>query len=258
VIHAVGTNDIFAMGGLGRAMPQTFIVFLIGTLSLAGIPFFGGFFSKEEIFAGVWVGGLSVPFAMLAIAAFLTAFYMFRVVFIVFCGTPHGHGSGGHAHDGPLTMSLPLWILAALSMAVGIGFAVKHPEAEFVAPGWITPLAVALALGGITLAWLTYQRRVIDADRLSGAFALVRDAAANRFYLDDAFLSIYRWAFLGLSRIIGWVDRYVVDGVLNVLSAWTLDAGDRLRRIQSGQPQDYVYGVALGVLLLLVWFHWLG
>ena len=63
---------------------------------------------------------------------------------------------------------------------------------------------------------------------------------------------------LGFSRIIGWVDRYVVDGVLNVLSAWTLDAGDRLRRIQSGQPQDYVYGVALGVLLLLVWFHWLG
>ena len=258
VIHAVGTNDIFAMGGLGRAMPQTYIVFLIGTLSLAGIPFFGGFFSKEEILAGVWVGGLSIPFAMLAIAAFLTAFYMFRVVFIAFAGTPHGHGSGGHAHDGPLTMTVPLWILAALAMAVGIGFAVKHPEAEFVAPGWITPLAIALALGGIALAWLTYQRRAIDADRLSGAFAPIRDAAENRFYLDDAFLLIYRWAFLRFSRIIGWVDRYVVDGVLNVLSAWTLDAGDRLRRIQSGQPQDYVYGVALGVLLLLVWFHWLG
>jgi NADH-quinone oxidoreductase subunit L len=180
------------------------------------------------------------------------------VVFIAFAGTRgNGHGSGGHAHDGPLTMTVPLWILAALSMAVGIGFAVKHPEAEFVAPGWITPLAIALALGGIALAWLTYQRRAIDADRLSGAFAPIRDAAENRFYLDDAFLLIYRWAFLRFSRIVGWVDRYVVDGVLNVVSAWTLDAGDRLRRIQSGQPQDYVYGVALGVLLLLVWFHWL-
>ena len=134
----------------------------------------------------------------------------------------------------------------------------NDPAAEFVAPGWITPLAIALALGGITLAWLTYQRRVIHPDRLSGAFAPIRDAAENRFYLDDAFLWIYRWAFLGFSRIVGWADRYVVDGVLNVLSAWTLDAGDRLRRIQSGQPQDYVYGVALGVLLLLVWFHWLG
>src|SRR5580765_8123807 len=263
VIHAVGTNDIFAMGGLARAMPQTFAVFLIGTLSLAGIPFFGGFFSKEEILAGVWVGGLSIPFAMLAIAAFLTAFYMFRVVFIAFAGAPAHHDGGrehggGHAHDGPLTMAVPLWILAALSMVVGIGFAVKHPEAEFVAPGWITPLAIALALGGIALAWLTYQRRAIDADRLSGTFGLVREAAENRFYLDDAFLWIYRVVLLGFSRGIGWVDRYVVDGILNVLSAWTLDAGDRLRRIQSGQPQDYVYGVALGVLLLLVWFHWLG
>src|SRR5262245_52242648 len=261
VIHAVGTNDIFAMGGLVRAMPQTTAVFLIGTLSLAGIPFFGGFFSKEEILAGVWVGGLAIPFAMLAIAAFLTAFYMFRVVFITFFGTPahgHGHGEGGHAHDGPLTMGLPLWVLAALSMALGIGFAIRHPKAEFEAPGWITPLAIALAVAGIALAWLTYQRRAIDVDRLSRPFALVRDAAEHRFYLDDAFLWIYRLAFLAFSRGVGWVDRYVVDGVLNVLSAWTLDAGDRLRRIRSGEPQDYVYGVALGVLLLLVWFHWLG
>jgi NADH-quinone oxidoreductase subunit L len=196
---------------------------------------------------------------MLAIAAFLTAFYMFRVVFIAFTGTPsHGHGSGGHADDGPLTMTVPHRLRAALAMAVRIRLAVTQPEPEVVAPGWITPLAVALALGGIALAWLTYQRRAIDVDRLSGAFSLVRDAAENRFYLDDAFLLIYRWAFLRFARIIGWVDRYVVDGVLNVLSAWTLDAGDRLRRIQSGQPQDYVYGVALGVLLLLVWFHWLG
>ncbi|MGH7419702.1 MAG: NADH-quinone oxidoreductase subunit 5 family protein, partial [Candidatus Rokuibacteriota bacterium] len=100
VIHAVGTNDIFAMGGLRKAMPQTFIVFAIGTLSLAGIPFFAGFFSKEEILAGVWVGGLTIPFVMLAIAAFLTAFYMFRVVFIAFLGAPApaGHGAAGPGH----------------------------------------------------------------------------------------------------------------------------------------------------------------
>ena len=86
VIHAVGTNDIGTMGGLARRMPQTFVVFLIGTLSLAGIPFFGGFFSKEEILGATYVGGLTVPFAMLVLAAFLTAFYMFRVVFIAFLG----------------------------------------------------------------------------------------------------------------------------------------------------------------------------
>src|SRR5262245_42295958 len=268
VITAVGTNDIFAMGGLRRAMPQTLIVFLVGTLSLAGVPLFGGFFSKEEILAGVWVGGLRIPFVMLAIAAFLTAFYMFRVVFVAFFGEaregqPAGLAAGGHGaeprpHDAPFSMSGPLWILALLSMSLGVGFALKHPEAEFVAPGWITPLAIALALGGILLAWLTYEREVIDAGRLSAFFAPIRDAAQNRFYLDAAFLVVYRWVFLGVSRLVGWVDRYVVDGVLNLLSAWTLDAGDRLRRIQSGQPQDYVYGVALGALLLLIWFQWLG
>jgi NADH-quinone oxidoreductase subunit L len=266
VIHAVGSNDIFAMGGLRRSMPQTFAVFLVGTLSLAGIPLFGGFFSKEEILGAVWAGGLGIPFAMLALAAFLTAFYMFRVVFLAFFGAPAaagheapgGHAGAGHAHDAPASMSIPLWILAILSIAIGVGFAVKHPEAEFTAPAWITPLAVGLALAGILLAWLTYQRRVIDAERLSGAFALVRDAAANRFWLDDAFLVIYRWVILGFSRLVGWIDRYVVDGIVNLLSAGALQAGDRLRRIQSGQPQDYVYGVALGVLLLIVWFRWLG
>jgi len=90
VIHAVGTNDIFAMGGLGRRMPQTLIVFLVGTLSLAGIPLFAGFFSKEEVLGAVWTGGLTVPFLMLVLAAFLTAFYMFRVVFIAFFGAPAG------------------------------------------------------------------------------------------------------------------------------------------------------------------------
>ena len=88
VIHAVGSNDVRHMGGLAKKMPQTAIVFLIGTLSLAGIPLFGGFFSKEEILGSVWAGGHVVPFVMLLLAAFLTAFYMFRIVFLAFYGTP--------------------------------------------------------------------------------------------------------------------------------------------------------------------------
>jgi NADH-quinone oxidoreductase subunit L len=259
VIHAVGTNDIFAMGGLGRHMPQTLIVFVIGALSLSGIPFFAGFFSKEEILGAVLAGGLTVPFLMLVVAAFLTAFYMFRVIFIAFAGAPaapsHGHG-GSHAHDAPAVMTLPLWVLAALAMAIGVGFAVKHPEAEFHAPGWLTGLAVAVAVGGIALAWLTYQRRAIDAQRLSNAFALVRDAAMEKFWLDDLFTGIYRDVILRFSRIIGWIDRYLVDGIVNLLSAWTLRVGDWLRGMQSGLAQDYVYGVALGVLLLIIWSRW--
>ena len=262
VIHAVGTNDIFAMGGLARRMPQTFIVFLIGTLSLAGIPFFAGFFSKEEILGATWAGGLAVPFGMLVLAAFLTAFYMFRVVFIAFLGgpaaAPAGHGGHGeaHAHDAPAIMTLPLWILAALAMTIGIGLAVWHPEGEFAAPGWLTPLAVVVAVGGIVFAWLVYQLRAISPSRIFESFAWISEAAVERFWLDDLFGLVYRQVILGVSRTIGWVDRYIVDGILNVLSAWTLTAGDRLRRIQTGQAQDYVYGIALGVLLLMVWMRW--
>ena len=259
VIHAVGTNDIHAMGGLARRMPQTFIVFLVGTLSLAGIPLFAGFFSKEEILSAAWAGGLTVPFGMLVLAAFLTAFYMFRVVFIAFLGAPAvasaGHGEA-HAHDAPAIMALPLWILAALAMGIGIWFSIAHPEAEFVPPGWLTPLAVGVAVAGIAFAWLVYGLRAISGDRLFERFWWIGEAAVERFWLDDLFALVYRRVILGASRSIGWVDRYIVDGILNVLSAWTLTAGDRLRRIQTGQAQDYVYGVALGVLLLMVWMRW--
>src|SRR5205814_7474542 len=88
VIHAVGSNDLPNMGGLARRMPQTAIVFIIGTLSLAGIPLFGGFASKEEILGAVWAGGFTGPFVLLMLVAFLTAFYMFRVVFLAFFGSP--------------------------------------------------------------------------------------------------------------------------------------------------------------------------
>jgi NADH-quinone oxidoreductase subunit L len=261
VIHAVGTNDIFAMGGLWRRMPQTAIVFVIGTLSLAGIPLFGGFFSKEEILGAVLVGGFTVPFAMLLLGAFLTAFYMFRVVFVTFAGVPAappaGHRSdGSHVHDAPPFMALPLWILAVMCVGIGILFAAWHPAAEFEMLSWVTPAAIAVSLGGIALAYLVYERRAISADALAKAFAPIRAAALRRFWIDDAFAFVYRRLILSLSWLVGWVDRYLVDGLVNLFSAWTLSAGGGLRRIQSGRAQDYVYGIALGVLLLMVWIRW--
>ena len=262
VIHAVGTNDIFEMGGLRRRMPQTAIVFVIGTLSLAGVPLFAGFFSKEEILGAVFAGGFPVPFAMLLLGAFLTAFYMFRVVFVTFAGTPAAsqsrhHGAETYAHDAPPFMALPLWILALMCVGVGALFTVWHPEAEFEAPRWLTAAAVGIALAGIALAYLVYQRRAISADGLARAFAPIREAALRRFWIDDVFAGIYGWLMLPFSRLVGWTDRYFVDGILNVLSAWTLMAGAGLRRIQSGRAQDYVYGIALGVLALMVGMWWL-
>ena len=121
-------------------------------------------------------------------------------------------------------------------------------EPEFTTPRWLSPLAIAVAVSGIALAWLTYSRRVISADLLAAIFAPIRRAALARFWLDDLFEGLYRGALLGMSA--------AVDGVVNVLSAWTLTWGDRLRRMQSGLPQDYVYGLAVGLLLLLIWVQW--
>jgi NADH-quinone oxidoreductase subunit L len=251
VIHAVGTNDIFRMGGLFKAMPQTGIVFLIGTLALSGVWPLAGFFSKEAVLSGVLEGEMVVPFLMLLLTAFLTAFYMFRVVFIAFFGRPH---AADHPHDAPPLMGLPLWILAVLTVVLGLVLTVRGGEHH--GPGWLAPLSLAVAAGGIALAWATYQRGLVSADRLAALFGPIDFMARRRYGLDALYTGLYRAFILGFSRLIGWLDRYIVDGLLNVLSAWTLRAGDVLRRMQSGQPQDYVYGVAFGALLLFVWVQW--
>jgi NADH-quinone oxidoreductase subunit L len=251
VIHAVGTNDVFRMGGLWRSMPQTVIVFVVGTLALAGVWPLAGFFSKEAVLLGVWEAHRLGPFLMLVLTAFLTAFYMFRVVFIAFFGRPHG---GEHPHDAPALMAGPLWILAVATVGLGLVLAARGSEHH--GPGWLAPLSLAVAAGGIVLAWATYQRGIVSADRLAALFGPIDFMARRRYGLDALYAGLYRGFILGLSYLVGWIDRYLVDGVLNVLSAWTLRGGDRLRRIQTGQPQDYVYGVAFGALLLFVWVQW--
>ena len=255
VIHAVGTNDVFRMGGLARAMPHTTIVFIVGTLALAGVPPLAGFFSKEAILAGVWAHGARTVFAVLAVTAFLTAFYMFRVVILAFFGRAH---AGGHPHEAPWLMRGPLWILAILTVAIGLrlAFGGAHGPDEPHAPGWLAPFSVALALGGILLAWLMYQRGALDPAAFSRALRPLDVMARRRYGLDALYAGLYRAFILGFARLIGWLDRYFVDGILNVVSAWSLRAGDRARRIQTGQAQDYLYGVAFGVLLVVVWAHW--
>jgi NADH-quinone oxidoreductase subunit L len=254
VIHAVGTNDLFKMGALGRAMPQTAIVFIVGTLALAGVPPLAGFYSKEAVLAGVWEGGMTVPFLMLAVTVFLTAFYMTRAVVLAFFGSGRAEG---HPHDAAVVMSGPLWILALLTVGVGLFFALGgRPEDEHHGPGWLLWLSVGLALAGILFAWVVYQRRAITPERLSSSFGPLDLAARRKFWMDDLYGGLYRGAVLAFSRLVGWIDRYLVDGVVNVASAWTLRWGDDLRSIQTGRAQDYLYGIALGFILLVVWSAW--
>ena len=257
VIHAVGTNDIFRMGGLGRLMPQTALLFVVGTLALAGVPPLAGFFSKEAVLAGVWEGGHPTLFAMLALTALLTAFYMFRVVFLTFFGRAHRHGDA-HPHDPPWLMRGPLWLLAALTVVIGVRFAALAltGAGEHHPPVWLTALSVILAGAGIVLAWAMYGAQWLPVEAVRRPLAGIDALARRRYFLDAIYGATYRGLMLGFSRLIGWIDRYIVDGILNAASAWSLRAGDALRRIQSGQAQDYLYGVVFGVLLLLVWAQW--
>src|SRR3989449_5751548 len=247
VIHHFHTNDVFRMGGLFGQRPWVGGSFLVATLALAGvIP--PGFFSKEAVLAGVLHAHLSVPFLMLLATSFLTAFYMFRVVFLAF----FGHAPVHHEHpEPPVAMDAVCRALAVLTLALGLRAAVAGHHVE--GPAWLPWISLTWAFAGIALAWATYQAGRLDPARLAAAFAPIDFLARRRYFLDDIYGGTYRLLLLGLSRVVGWVDRYVVDGVLNALSAGALRAGDALRRIQTGQPQDYVYGVALGVLLLLVW-----
>ena len=248
VIHHFHTNDVFRMGGLFVQRPWVGGPFLIATLALAGVWPLPGFFSKEAVLAGVLQAHLAGPFLILILTSFLTAFYMFRVVFLAFFGHAHDH----HEHpEPPLTMDAVCRALAALTLVLGLRAAVAGPHAE--GPVWLPWISLAWAFAGIALAWATYQAGVLDPARLSAAFTPIDFLARRRYFLDAIFAGAYRFALLSFSRVVGWIDRYLVDGVLNALSAGALRAGDALRRIQTGQPQDYVYGVALGVLLLLVW-----
>jgi NADH-quinone oxidoreductase subunit L len=261
VIHAVATNDLREMGRLARRMPTTAVVFVIGALALAGIPPFAGFASKEAVLAGVWNAGLTGPFLLLALTVLLTAFYMFRAIFLAFGGV---RAAAGHPHDPPLVMAGPLWILAALSIAgvalgtdwLGLsfaGFVTGEPRAALPHAGeWLSVLSVALALLGIGAAWVVYQRQAIPSARLRAALGPLPRLAEQGYGLDALYAGVYRSAFLGGARIVGWIDRYLVDGIVNLASAWTLRAGAILRMIQTGRAQDYLYGVTAGFLLVVV------
>ncbi|MBI2217082.1 MAG: NADH-quinone oxidoreductase subunit L [Candidatus Rokubacteria bacterium] len=255
VIHAVGTNDMFRMGRLWHGLPHTGIVFIVGTLALAGVWPLAGFFSKESILAAVWGAGRTGTFAVLALTAFLTAFYMFRAVFLTFFG--HAH-AGGHPHEAPWPMRGPLWILAILTLVLGLAFLASPPPAVEAhhGPGWLGPFSLGLAAAGLALAWAMYQQRAIAPASFSRVLAPIDFAARRRYGIDALYLGLYKGLILGFSKLIGLIDRYLVDGLVNVFSALSLRSGDRLRRIQSGQVHDYVYGVAFGVLLVVVFAHW--
>ena len=261
VIHAVGTQDLFTMGGLLRKLPWPGALFLIGTLALAGVPPLAGFFSKDAVLLGVWSGGHPVAFAALVATSFLTAFYMARAFVLAFLGAPR---TEVHPHESPPTMLVPMLVLAIGAVTLGwagggldallersISFAGRTvPHLEHVV--WVPFLATGVVLGGLALGWAGYAGGLYAPARVAAALAPVTRFLERGWYVDDVALGAYRVGIVALSALVGWIDRYVIDGIVNALTVATARSSDALRHVQNGRVQDALYAVGVGVLVLVI------
>ncbi len=235
VIHGVGTQNIYEMGGLGKKMKITMVTFFIACLSIAGIFPLSGFWSKDEILADAFRSGNYVIFGLLVFTAFLTAFYMFRLFFLVFTGEPRGNG---HAHESPPVMSYPLMFLAvpaALAGLVGSPF-MGNAFAKFVGlPGEHLPeltaetyilmgVSLLVAVSGIGLAYLIYYKRVISEEKIIEKIKFVYEAAQNKYYLDELYMKVFYTVTVVFGQFANKFDRLVVDGAVKGATGAVLKA----------------------------------
>ena len=261
VIHALhDEQDIWKMGNLSKKMPVTTWTFVIGALALSGIPPLSGFWSKDEILLGAFAGGHIGLYILGTLVAFMTAFYMFRLIFVAFFGRNSG---GEHAHESSAAMSVPLIILAVISIFAGfvgsplmnnafahyITFAgAVHHEAN---PA-IMAVSAIVALSGIYLAYLVYQQQVIDHEALKIRFAGLYDLLSHKYYIDEIYAWLIKHFIDGTAKILEWFDLYVINGAVNVIAAVTGRSGRALSYTENGQVQTYALYMFAGIMVLLV------
>ena len=267
IIHAVHSNEMSAMGGLRKYMPITHITFLIACLAIAGIPPFSGFFSKDEILTACFQFSPIMGWIMTVIAG-MTAFYMFRLYYGIFwAGSEPGQKSasdGGdshmpHLHESPLAMTLPLMLLAVVTIVAGFipfgHFISSNGEAYNIHLDWsVAGTSIAVAVVSIAIATYIYAgSRQPVADTLAHRFKGLWTAAYHRFYLDEVYQFItHRIIFGCICHPIAWWDRHVVDGFFNFL-AWGAEAtSEEIRGLQSGRIQQYTFVFLLGTLALIL------
>lgn len=251
IIHAVHSNEMSKMGGLRKSMPVTHITFLIGALAIAGIPPFAGFFSKDEIL----VATLAQPlyFGVALFVAGLTAFYMFRMYFLVFWNK-----TGTTAHESPSIMTIPLWILA-----IGAVFAGFVPFTQWVTLSnvpietvfhWDIALAsVGVAAIGILFALRLYKTESDQSEKLRSKLSGVHVLLTRKFYLDELYLFITRTiVFKLIAQPIAWFDRNIVDGFMDLTGNSTVRASRAVRNLQSGNIHQYAYVFVTGALIIVI------
>ena len=268
IIHAVHSNEMALMGGLRKYMPITHITFLISCLAIAGIPFFSGFSSKDEIISACFAYSPVVGWIMTGIAA-MTAFYMFRLYYGIFWGTENKEAHSHHIpHEAPATMTVPLIILCVITVGVGIyttiaGFAGWGGSfGSFVTASGkdytihfdmqIAATSTIIAILSICLATYIYKGESQPiADRLYKTFPKLHRAAYKRFYQDEIWQYVtHRIIFRCVSTPIAWFDRHVVDGTFNFLAWGANEAGESIRPWQSGDVRQYAVWFLTGTVAL--------
>jgi NADH-quinone oxidoreductase subunit L len=258
-------QDIWQMGNIRKKMPVTFWTFLIGALALSGIPPFSGFYSKDSILAQALGQKNYLLFAVAVFVAALTAFYTFRLFFVVFFGKEKSDHAK-HAHESPLVITLPLVVLAvfaAIGGFIGITnnygsqFAADH-ETLSVAQQFLEPLhtpipmliGIAVALLGIFLAFGLYKNAATDP--LPAKLGALSTAMKNRFYFDELYAATFIRAHDFLAAVADWIDRWILEGaIIGAIRGGTDLSGRALRLAQTGNLQTYAFLFVLGVALLL-------
>ena len=281
VSHATGTFDMKYMGGLRKSMPWTYSTFLIGALSLSGIFPLAGFWSKDEILTHAWSSSMNIStivyiFALLAV--FMTAFYMFRVIFMTFEGDFKGGAQSDpslnlinpdvHLQESPKAMVVPLLVLGLMSI-IG-GFLVNPPVNLVVIPEhWLSHflhadsikfnfvvaiLSSLIAGAGILLAYLIYGQPKLISHSVYRITNPIHRVLINKYFLDEFYESFIttRVIYNSIAKSIDWADRLVIDGIVRQIGLVSRNLGKIIAPIQTGQSQGYGLILSLGTILIIV------
>jgi NADH-quinone oxidoreductase subunit L len=282
VIHALhhakhpDEQNMQKMGGLKKYMPVTYKVFVIATLSITGIPFFAGFFSKDEILWRAFLAGDLGKFLWLlgTLAALLTAFYSWRLIYLTFHGTYRGgEGQEHHIHESPKVITVPLMILAVGAVAAGwVGIPplfLEHGDriGEFLAPvlghpkghgthaqeAFVMSASIAVAIGGLLIAFIMYLKKTDLPDKIAATFQPVHRLLFNKYWIDELYSRTLVQPVLRASEkiILGLIDVKIIEGIVNGVPALIGAFSRKFRQVQTGMLSGYALVMALGVLVIV-------
>jgi NADH-quinone oxidoreductase subunit L len=277
-------QDTRHMGGLWRKLPFTYATMLIGTLALTGFPFTAGYFSKDAIIEAALVSHNPMAdygYAMTLGAAALTAFYSWRLIFKTFHGEPHDREHYEAAHETPLSMLVPLGVLAVGAIAAGypalhiftgqgadaffrhaVTFTTYNAlfEAAEKLPFWLSLLPTLMMLGGFLVAWQFYIRRPDQPVALARQQVVLYQFLLNKWYFDEIYDFLFVRSTIALGRLL-WKggDGFIIDGFgPDGVSARVLDVTRNVVRLQTGYLYHYAFAMLIGVAAFVTWFMFAG